>query len=375
MGLTSQDQRVGEMRRVFRYLKRGVFPPDWIDEFTFGRKATLDAIDSRLEEVKCGSSRHAFVEGSYGRGKSHVLKAVESIALRKGFAVSWVTLDGMNHACNHPTRYFHSFLENLRAPQSHARGLSSLVKRWIKEDRATAVVTWARQFAPWWLGYPILQFLKCPEAIEDDDHNLNSILESRDIMHRDGRLWFDRVAQRMDATADLSCVAGFSGVVYLFDELETVATLLSSVRQRLLSYEFLNLLIDGRKHPHCFFVFAATPDFDRRVRADKECQQWYTSDYPEGCRFIQKWCDSSIDLMQLRKLTRSDITDVCHRLRACHEEAFNWNVRESISDHVIDRFVHKAESLDMGIRETIKSFVHLLEVGEQHRNADTIIKI
>src|ERR1700730_8106769 len=102
------DERVVRLRRIFRHLKRGVFPPESVDAFTVGRERELVEVERRLREVSGGTTRHLFLEGQYGSGKSHVLKAIESIALREGFAVSWVILDGQNHPCNHPTRYFHS---------------------------------------------------------------------------------------------------------------------------------------------------------------------------------------------------------------------------------------------------------------------------
>lgn len=362
------DERTRKLRRAFRYLKRGVFPPESIDEFTFGRATELAAIEKRLDDVQGGSSRHAFVEGTYGHGKSHALKAIEAIALRKGFAVSWVTLDGQNHAFNHPTRYFHSLLENLRVPGLPTRGLSSLVRYWLRGRESSSIVTWAKETSSW-LHYAVLEYQRFLNAREEPYH-LDSWIESRDIANKNGKSWFNSISHRIQVTGSLLRAVGFSGVVYLFDELETVATLLWGVRQRYLSYEFLNLLIDGRKHSYCFFAFAATPDFGMKLVSDRIYQEYYASEYADGCRFIQKWHEASVDLMQLRKLNRSDVVNLCKRLRGYHEEAFMWNVNERFSDKFLEGFVNDTERLNMGIRDVIKAFVHLLEIAEQYRCAD-----
>ncbi len=212
--------RVRTLRRTFRYLKQGVFPPESIDEFTLGRTSELAIIDKQLQEVVSGASRYLFVEGTYGKGKSHMLKAIEALALRNGLAVCWVTLDGRNHACNHPTRYFHSLLESLRVPDSPNRGLASLLKFWLRSAKANAIVTWARQSSSW-LQYPILALQKNPDKLEELPF-ITSWIESRDLAIKNGKPWFETISQRMQATAGLLRVAGYSGVVYLFDELETV---------------------------------------------------------------------------------------------------------------------------------------------------------
>lgn len=362
------DERVAKYRRAFRYLKRGVFPPNDIDEFTFGRNSVLAGIEAHLGDVAGGSSRHAFIEGAYGRGKSHMLKAIEALALRNGFGVCWVTLDGQNHACNHPTRYLHSFLESLRVPNLPLRGLASLVYFWLKSEKANSLLECANQ-SDYWLRHPILA-VKSGHASLGDMSLLSSRIEARDITYGNGKSWFHTVSHRMQFTAAILRSVGLNGVVYLFDELETVATLLPSIRQRYLSYEFLNLLIDGRKHAHCFFAFAATPDFGRRVEEDKRYHGYYSDQYADGCRFVQKWMEVSVELIQLKQLNKSDITRLCKCLRDYHQEAFSWSAGARLSDAILDSFILETERLSMGSRESVRAWVYLLEIGEQYPDVD-----
>jgi hypothetical protein len=308
------------------------------------------------------------VEGNYGYGKSHVLKSIEVVALREGFAVSWVTLDGQNHACNHPTRYFHSLLENIQVPSVPIRGLASLVRRWLRGQEANSILAWAKQSESW-LRESILECQRRINVTEDAPY-LDARLECRDIANNSGKVWFETVSQRMHATADLVRAAGFNGVVYLLDELETVATLLFGVRQRYLAYEFLNFLVDGRKHPHCLFAFAATPDFGIKLETDRIDKDYYASEYPNGCRFIQKWHESSVDLMRLRKISRSDVANLCKLLRAYHEEAFGWKSDGRLSDEIVERLVDRSVRLNMGTRDVIRSFIHVLEICEQYPNVN-----
>jgi hypothetical protein len=363
------NQRIRTLRRNFRYLKRGVFPPESIDEFTFGRNTELDAIDRHLKDVFEGSSRYLFLEGPYGCGKSHLLKAVEAIALKTGFAVAWVTLDGQNHALNHPTRYLHSLLENLRVSDAPVRGLSSLLSFWLRGERASQVVNWANNSTSWWPAAPILEYQAKLDHVAEVQY-LRALIESRDLARKSGRLYFDTVCHRMQATASLLEAAGYRGILYLFDELETVATLLTNVRQRLLSYELLNLLTDRRKHSNCMFVLAATPDFGIKLESDRVIAEYYANRYPEGFRFIQKWRTSSVESLSLSQLRGIDKMSLCQLLRRNHEEAFMWDMAGRFSDELIQAFIRETERLGMGMREVVKAFVHLLEIAEQHRSTD-----
>lgn len=369
MGIKCDEERIRTLRRAIRCLKRGVFPSASIDEFTFGREVELSSIGQQLDAAISGLSRHVFVEGTYGLGKSHMLKAIEAMALRRGFAVAWVTLDGQNHACNHPTRYFHSLLESLRVPDSPTRGLASLVREWLRSEKRDSMISWAASATSSWLSFLVTQHSRNLNTLEDFPY-LGALLESRDIARRNGKQWFGTVSERIAAVSGLVRAAGFSGVVYLFDELETVATLLSLITQRLLSYEFLNLLIDGRRHTNCMFAFAATPDFSLRLTMDANETWQYASQYPGGCRFMQKWKEASVDRMQVRQLKPSDVLALCRHLIAIHQQAFNWTADGCFSDGFVESFVSEANRMSMGPRETVKALAHFLEIAEQHREVN-----
>jgi hypothetical protein len=355
------------LRRAFRYLKRGVFPPDDIVDFTCGRGEQVSAIEHKLGEVAEGASREIFVEGSYGEGKSHVLRLAEAIALTQGFAVCWVTLDGYQHAFNHPARYLHAFCENIRVKDSAERGLAALLRQWLRTGRRDELIAWANR-APSWLGWATLQLLDIDEA----DARLvwlNAIVESRDIVYRTGRSRMLSTVGRFAEVARLARAAGCSGVAYLFDELETVATLLGNARQRFLSYEVLNELCDSRKHAHCCFVFAGTPDFDGMIASDRYLIPRYMDEYPSGCRFIEKWRQSQLCRMPLSILGKGDMVGLYTLMRRQHEKAYGWRASDRITDGFVDQLANAAQRYGWGYREATRTFVHILELAEQHREA------
>lgn len=213
------------------------------------------------------------------------------------------------------------------------------------------------------------QCLRCLEKVAEAPH-IEARLEGRDIAWSSGKQWFGPISRRIDEVTGLVRVAGYSGLVLLFDEVETVATLLRSIRQRLLSYEFMDLLISPLAHANCLFAFATTPDFAGRVASDEVERRGYVSQYPAGYRFIAKWQEGAIDRVQLRHLKMADWVALCRHLREIHEEAYGWSVGGRLSDDALRVFVNETARLNMENRDVVKVFVHLLEVAEQHGGAD-----
>jgi hypothetical protein len=226
------------------------------------------------------------------------------------------------------------------------------------------LASWAKS-SPSWLAW--LMVILQRGGLDEDSGWLNARIESRDIVSKSGKLWFDTIGSRIDGLTSLIRAMGYSGVVYLLDELETVATLLSSIRQRLLSYEFLNLLVDSRRHVHSCFVFAATPDFGHKIRLDRPYSARYEGEYSDACRFMEKWNTVALDRIQLGPLTRADLMKLCQAQKECHAKAFEWQVGERFGDEFIRRFVSETERFGFGPREVARSFIHLLELAEQYQ--------
>lgn len=81
-------------RRLIEALRLGIVPEAFVPEFTFGRDAERDYL---LERIAGGVSnrrgRTFIVEDEYGKGKTHFLMYLRSEALRRGYAVSFVSFD------------------------------------------------------------------------------------------------------------------------------------------------------------------------------------------------------------------------------------------------------------------------------------------
>lgn len=364
MPLTQQ-----QAKQAFRYLKRGVFPPTGIEHFTAGRTSETRAIRDLLKDTENAVSRHCFLEASYGYGKSHMLKVAESLALQNQFAVTWVTINGDSHAFNHPTRYLHKLFENLSAPGIPDRGLCNICQCWFKNSEKEPILKWANTEAPWALRYSLNNFAREVEngqAANSNDGYHRRVLEARDLNFCRGKSYHPEAYERIAALGRLSRAAGLAGTLFLFDEMETVATLLTNVRSRLLAYEVLNQLVDSRRFPYCVFLFATTLDFDERLRLETEHYACYENDYPDGFRFAKKWRSSDINILPLKPISKADNLNLLRNLRAAHQLAYDWPADQRIPDEYVQGFLETATQNSLTEREITKSFVDILETAQQH---------
>lgn len=368
MGLNQREFHMNltklSARCAIRHLKRGVFPPDEIEHFTAGRDSECKALNNALKEAEQGGNRHFFIEASYGVGKSHMLKLIESLALRKGFAVCWVTTDGYAHAFNHPTRYLHALFENMRVPGLHRCGFAQACSHWLKNSERDYLLSRVKSQPNNALHWPIIRM----SMESDDDDNYKeyylSNLECRDLQHRNGQAFFECVYDRIAAMTSVCRSVSLKGTVFLFDEVESVATLLVNIRSRLLSYELMNAFTDARRFPNSVFVFATTLDFDVKIHYELNAYELQNYAYPEGNRFAKKWVSKAVNLLKLEGISQGNNRALLRNIRTAHETAYEWVAKEKISDHFIDRFLKKANDLPQ--REITRSFVTILEISHQH---------
>ncbi len=359
-----------QAREALRYLKRGVCPPKNINFFTVGLDNELNLIRDTLESIRSGAikSKGYFLEAPYGYGKSHLLKVIESAALEQNFAVTQVTHDGYDRAFNHPPRYIHHLYESLSAPGLSTVGLGNMVPYLLKGPQRNSLLHWANEpDVRWGIGYHILQMANTSDSA--DSSHLKYFVNCRDIQHRSGTYYYHLLYERLKTLADLCRRAlGLSGLVVLFDEVESIATLLKNVLSRLRSYEILDKLSDSREFPYCCFCFAVTPDFGHTVENRDYAYEYdhYKDYYLDGCKFMETWVKNKPNLLQITKISTAENRNLCHRLRGLHEYAYSWSASGRISSAFIESYLDEAERHSLLQRDIVRSFVNILDICQQH---------
>ncbi|MBA7558693.1 RNA polymerase sigma factor RpoD [subsurface metagenome] len=362
-----------QARQAFRYLKRGICPPENINFFTVGLANKLNSIRGALESIRSGAikGKSYFLEAPYGYGKSHVMKAIESIALEQGFAVIQVTNDGYVRAFNHPTRYIHHLYESLSVPGLSTRGLGDVVSHLLRGPQRNNLLHWANTpSVQWGIGYQIRQIANISDSAASFYYKY--LINSRDIQRRSGTYYYHLLYERLKTLADLCRAIGLNGLVILFDEIESIPTLLRNILSRLRSYEILGKLSDSREFPYCCFCFAVTPDFGWKIENRDYPNQYhhykgyYGGYYRDGCEFMEAWVKNKPNLLQIQKISTADNRNLCHKLRGLHEYAYSWSANGRVSSAFIEYYIDEAERHSLLERGIVRSFVNILDICQQH---------
>ena len=362
-----------QARKAFRYLKRGVCPPDRIGFFTVGLNSELQMILGELKSIRTGGSKSAsyFLEAPYGYGKSHLLKMVKSIALQQNFGVAQITHDSYERAFNHPQRYVHYLYENLQIPGLSTLGLGEIVSQLLRNSQRNNLLHWSETpNVRWGIGSYIRRMANIGES--SDPSNLKYYINSCDIQFRSGSYNNYLLFERLQILTDFCRAIGLSGLVVLFDEVESIATLLPNILSRLKSYEILNKLTKPREFPYCCFFFAISPDFGRKVeiwdhRFEYESHKNY---YPDGCRFMETWVNDGLNLIHIPKVDKASNRELCFKLKNLHELAYSWSSINTISTNFIDSFLNECEIKSLPEREIVRSFVNILDTCQQHTSCN-----
>lgn len=366
-----------QARKAYRYLKRGICPPEKIGFFTVGLNNQLVTISSDLKSIENGSKKGTsrFLEALYGYGKSHLLNVIKALALEKKFAVAQISHDGYDRAFNHPTRYIHNIYENLTIPGFSVRGLGDIVPQLLRSDNRDKLVGWAdKPTNRWGIGYYINRLANASNG--SDPTYFKYQINNCDLQYRSG-VYYYLLFEKLKVLSDLCHTIGLSGLVVLFDEVESIVTLLPNILSRLRSYEILNKLTNSDDFPYCCFYFAISPDFGHKLANwdFKYDYSYYKDLYPEGCRFMSKWTSNGIDIMKIPKIDKDNNRTLLEKLKVLHEYAYSWRSFNQITLDFIESFIEEAEKNSLLQRDIIRSFVNVMDICQQHKHCNPTIEL
>jgi len=351
-------------------LKRGVCSPDKIGFFTVGLSSELTAIKGSLKSISSGriEGKSYFLEAPYGYGKSHLLKVIKSVALEQNFGVAQISHDSYNRAFNHPVRYIHYLYESLSVPELSTQGLGEVVLRLLRSAHRNSLLRWAdTPSVRWGIGYYISRMANSGDGF--DTSNLKYHINCCDIQFRSGAYYY-LLYERLKILTDFCRTIGLSGLVVLFDEVESIATLLANIRSRLGSYEILSKLTDPHEFPYCCFCFAVSPDFGRKIENwDFRYEyRYYKNYYLEGCQFMDAWMQKRFSILEIQKISKAENIKLLQRLCSLHEQGYSWSAENTISIEFIESYLDEAEKMlyENFERQIIRSFVNILDICEQH---------
>ncbi len=202
-------------RQILESLRIGIVPDFALRDWTVGREEEFRSV---LEWLADPTEASAILLGTYGSGKTHMLRYLEQQALEQGFAVAMVRVDPGEENSSFPYRFYGHVMKALRVPRTD--GLDDAVSVFQDAAMTGRSVTLA--------GHPFFgRFARAIQQGVDRRNDWQAFLGDRAESHYFPNLHGMTTAANVTCnmlTAFSSFLAqegGAKGLVLLVDEVET----------------------------------------------------------------------------------------------------------------------------------------------------------
>lgn len=398
---TTARLRPRERESIIQSLRAGVTPRTGLQHIQVGRAKEVSALLKDIENVIDGGASFRLVIGEYGSGKTFFLQLVRSIALEKGLVTMHADLapDRRIHATQGQARNLYSELARNMSTRTKPDGnaLESVIERFVTEARKEADTTgvqvehvvhqrlhglselvggydFAKVVAAFWRGHDVGNDQLRQDAVRWLRGEFTTKTDARAAL--DVRTIVDD-ASIYDHLKLLSLFvrqAGYKGLLINLDEMVNLYKL-SSSKARTSNYEqllrMLNDSLQGSAN-HIGFLLGGTPEFLMDPRKGLFSYEALRSRLAENS-FAQSAdiTDYASTTLHLNNLAPEELLVLLKNLR--HVFASGEPDKYLIPDEGLLAFLQHC-STKIGDayfrtpRNTIKAFVDLLSVLEQHNN-------
>ena len=313
-------------------------------------EAALRAVSSG--NINLRASAGLLIKGGFGSGKSHALSFLANTAAGQGFVVSRISIN-KETPLSDPDRLFRALAESAELPDRSGVGLFEAGQKLVVGSEGfNALELWTRgekdldarfsstlqlfrlgrrnyemrdQILRFWCGDPLgVNYVK-------------SCFRELGMPHR-GPIHSVRARQlgfqRPRFTSRLLRAAGYSGWVWLVDEIELIGSY--SLLQRMRSYSQIGTLLGEKSVLDCpgvVTVLAITDDFESAVIKGKQdsvnIPQYFRTRCEMGledprCRPEAGIAAIQSSGMRLDPLRDADVDDLHSKVREMYQSAYNW---------------------------------------------------
>jgi P-loop Domain of unknown function (DUF2791) len=398
MSVPVTNIRPRERDTIIQALTAGVVPRIGLAYIQVGRAAEIAALVRDVDRVADGGASVRFVIGEYGAGKTFFANVIRLIALeRKCVTVQAdLTPERRIHASGGQARALYSeALKNLATrnkPEGNA--LASVVERFVTDavkdaaDRGVPVeklidekLVKIQEFVG---GYDFAVVLKAYwKGSEQNDESLKAAAirwlraeystktEARQALGVRTIIDDDNVYESLKALGCFVSIAGYAGLMVMFDEMVNIYGLQNS-QSRKQNYEqilgIVNDVLQGNTSG-IGFVMCGTPEFLLDTRRGLYSYEALQSRLAENKFATGGLVDLSGPIIRLQNLTPEDLLVLLQNIRAVF--ASGDPQKYLVPDVALTAFMDHCnkrigEAYFRTPRTTVKAFVQLLAVLEQN---------
>ncbi len=387
---------------VIRSLRHGTVPLEGTELIAVGIDKELNEIESQLDKVKVGSSDFKFIIGDYGSGKTFFASSVRKLAFDKNFVVSSVVISSET-PLNKFEDVYKKIIENMRTPENKkVPALSIILEEWllkmeeiicdvndidpiddeeiflsemekridmeltdlgkVSSNFANAIRTYykAKTMGDSVTSQAVLAWLKGEKISLSLKKTMNVAVN----LERSNAILFVKAINMLLKSA------GYSGLVIILDEIETVRNYVKK-SSRDEAYENLRYFIDGvdgNGFENCYFLYSGTTELMETERGFKSLEPLYQR-IKVGKE--EKFRNLRQPVIYLKEFNNSKLFEVSEKVRALHGKANGWNSGNKVTNEFIDKLITDKtvafnKEIEISPRGYLRVFVDILDKAEMY---------
>jgi bacteriophage exclusion system BrxC/D-like protein len=390
--------RPKERDAILQSLAAGVVPRIGQRHIQVGRLAEVRALVRDLECVADGGATLRFVVGDYGSGKTFFLYLIRSIALEKRLVAAHADLtpERRLQATSGQARTLYAELMRTLSTRSTPDGgaLPGVLERFITsalqaaEDRRVSPETviherlaplqdllggydFATVIATYWQGHDRGNDPLKADAIRWLRGEFPTKAEARAALGVRTVVDDSTVYDQLKLMGRFVRLAGYAGLLICLDELDTLSTLSNTTARHANYAQILRILNDSLQGGAVGlgWLLGGTPECLLDPRRGLSSHDALQSRLAENPFAVDGRVDVSGPVLRLANLTAEDLFVLLRNIR--HVFAGGDPAKYLLPDTALQRFMtHCSQGLGDAYfrtpRQTIKQFVHLLSILDQH---------
>lgn len=387
---------------VIRALRNGTVPLEGTELIAVGIDKELNEIDNQLEKVKIGNSDFKFIIGDYGSGKTFFASSVRKLAYDKKFIVSSVVVSSET-PLNKFEEVYKKMIENMRTPENKkVPALPIVLEEWLL--KMEEIICDVNDIDP--IDDEEIFLSEMEKRIEMELTELGKVSSNFGNALRTyykaktvgdnvtaqavlGWLKGEKISlslkktmnvainlERSNAILFLKAInmllknVGYSGLVIILDELETVRNYVKK-SSRDEAYENLRYFVDGvdgNGFENCFFLYSGTTELMETERGFKSLEPLYQRIKVEK---EDKFRNLRQPVIYLQEFNNTKLFEVSEKVRDLHGKAHGWNPLSKVTDEFIDKFIKDKtiafnKEIEISPRGYLRVLVDILDKSETY---------
>lgn len=393
-----------DVAHIFERLRSGVVPERGLDAFAVGTSPQRNEIARQLDLARDGEGLFKFLRGGYGCGKTFMARLATLDAQARGFATCFVVVSDNDLHFHRFDELYRKVVQGLATASCPTGALGDIIDRWIGKVEDGLIAAGADEGAADFdeqvqrrIGEEIASMTggQAPEDMARVLRVIFALKQKGDVAEAGALISWLSGSGNVAASAKkaagikgdiagadamkylhgvLSIVkaAGYTGLVIVIDEAETILRMRHDSRGRSLN-GIRQICDEASRFPGLLWIFTGTPDFFDTKRGVAGLQPLH-----DRVRFIShEGGRSSLrqPQLELRPFDRDRLLEVALKLRELYPAADRGRLEAKISGDYLARLVDKVTEGfrgDVGVvpRQFLRELVDVLDLVDCHDDFD-----